>query len=623
MCGICGVFEFTGQRQPSVDLLHAMTDLLRHRGPDDEGIYCDGPVGLGFRRLSVIDLHTGHQPLHNEDGSLWVIGNGEIYNHQTLRADLQQQGHHFYTQSDIEVLLHLYERDGALFPHRLRGMFAFALWDARQQQLILGRDRLGIKPLLYTLQPGRFLFASQADAILQDRRVERAVDPEALLAFTQLQYVPGPRSMFAGIRKLPPGHVLVCQRDGHVRLQAYWEMPSHVGSRTNLDERFYQERLLELLRHSVRECLMSDVPLGAFLSGGLDSSTIVALMADLMDRPVKTFSVGFAEGGKYDELVYARRTAQYFGTDHQEIVVTSADAVRLLPTLLEHFDEPMADPAALPTYLVSGLARRDVTVALSGEGADELFLGYDRYLVDHLTRRLPYAPRWIQHGVLPPLFRLMPNGPQHMRALRAVSTPPGVERYLHWICSVPQRETEQLFSAELWQQMSGDPLPQLFAPYFADTAPFLAQASRADMMTWLADDLLVKVDRMSMAQSLEARVPYLDHSVVEFAMQMPLRLKLRYRTTKYILRQVAAELLPSAIRRRKKHGFWVPLDEWLRGPLKELMLDVLSPMAIKKVGYFRHQYIRHLIHQHLYGHQRFSKQLWPLLVFHLWHQKYM
>ncbi len=622
MCGICGIFEFVGQQQPSRGLLRAMTDLLSHRGPDDEGMHVDGPIGLGFRRLSVIDLHTGHQPLHNEDRSVWVICNGEIYNHQALRADLQKQGHRFYTASDVEVLVHLYERDGALFPQQLHGMFAFALWDARQQQLVLGRDRLGIKPLLYTLQPDRLLFASQANAILQERRIERAVDPEALLAFTQLQYVPGPRSIFAGIHKLPPGHVLTCRRNGYVRLQPYWELPSQAENETNVDERFYRQRLLELLRASVRARLMSDVPLGVFLSGGLDSSTIVALMADLMDRPVKTFSVGFAEGGDYDELSHARRTAQHFGADHQEIVVSSADAAQQLLVLLDHLDEPMADPATLPTYLVSRLARREVTVVLSGEGADELFLGYKRYLLDHLIRRWLYVPSGVQRGVLPRLFHLMPNGPQHLRALRAVSTPPGVQRHLHWRCLFPPQEQRQLFNSQRWQP-SGSPLSELFAPHFVDTAPFMAQVCRADMMTWLVDDLLVKVDRMSMAQSLEARVPFLDHAVVEFAMQIPLRLKLYGRTTKYILRQVMAELLPAAIRHRKKHGFLVPLDEWLQGPLKELMLDVLSPMAIKRAGYFHHQYVSELMRQHLTGRQRFGKHLWTLIVFHLWHQKYM
>lgn len=623
MCGICGIFEFAGQQQPDRDLLGAMTAVLRHRGPDDEGMYCNGPIGLGFRRLSVVDVHTGHQPLHNEDGSVWVICNGEIYNHQALRADLQKQGHRFYTESDVEVLLHLYEREGALFPQHLRGMFAFALWDDRQRQLLLGRDRLGIKPLLYTLQPGRFLFASQADAILQDRRIARAVDPAALLAFTQLQYVPGPRSMFAGLQKLPPGHVLVCRHNGDLRLQPYWEMPSQAHTATHLNERFYQQRLLALLRESVRTHLMSDVPLGVFLSGGLDSSTIVALMAELMDRPVKTFSVGFAEGGDYDELVYARRTAQHFGTDHQEIVVNATDAARLLPTLLEHLDEPIADPATLPTYLVSGLARRDVTVVLSGEGADEIFLGYERYRIDHLIRRWLWVPSAAQRGVVPRLLRLLPNSAQHLRALRAVSTPSGVQRHLHWRCVFPQHEERQLFSAEWWQQMSGSPLPALFAPYFANAAPFLAQVCQADMMTWLADDLLVKVDRMSMAQSLEARVPYLDHAVVEFAMQIPLRLKLRGRTTKYILRQVAAHLLPAAIRQRKKHGFLVPLDAWLRGSLRELMLDVLSPTAIRQAGYFQPQYVSALIRQHLHGGQHVGKHLWTLLVFHLWQQKYL
>jgi asparagine synthase (glutamine-hydrolysing) len=600
-----------------------MTCQLSHRGPDEEGIYCDGPIGLGFRRLSIIDLSNGHQPIHNEDGSIWVICNGEIYNHEALRADLQKQGHSFYTGSDIEVLLHLYERDGELFPRQLRGMFAFALWDGQKQQLLLGRDPLGIKPLLYTRQSRRLLFASQANAILQDRRVECTVDPEALLAFTQLQYVPGPRSMFSGIRKLPPGHILVCPRGGQISLQLYWEMPSQTDFKANKDERFYKWRLLELLRDSVRVRLMGDVPLGVLLSGGLDSSTIVALMAGLSDRPVKTFSVGFAEGAKYDELVHARRIAQHFGTDHQEIVVTSNDALRLLSTLLDHFDEPISDQAALPTYLVSGLASRDVTVILSGEGADELFLGYDRYLVEHLAGRLPRLPAYMRRGLFYPLLRMMPNAQQHLRALRAISTPPGVQRHLNWRCLFPQSEKKSLHDARLLEQVFVDPLPQLFAPYFTDGAPFLAQIGRADMMTWLVDDLLVKVDRMSMAHSLEARVPYLDHFVVEFAMQIPLWLKLRGGTTKYILRRVAAELLPSAIHRRKKHGFCLPLDEWLQGPLKELLLDTLSPMAIKKTGYFQHKYVTNLVRQHLHGHQRFGKQLWMLLVFHLWHQKYM
>ena len=612
MCGICGLASRTGTADP--ERLRAMSATLVHRGPDSDGELVDGPVGLAARRLSIIDLAGGDQPIANEDGTVHVVQNGEIYNFRELRAELERAGHRFSTRCDTEALVHLYEEHGEAFADRLRGMFAVAIWDSRRRRLVLARDRYGIKPLYYRDDNGELAFASELRALPRGE-----VDLDSLEGFLAFNSVPAPYSIFAGTLKLPAGHLLVWE-DGVTRVERYARpapVPASEVRKENPGE--LAEELRARMRDSVRAHLIADVPVGVLLSGGVDSSLLAALAAQESGEPVHTFSIGFEERS-FDELDDARSVAAMYGTRHEELVVRP-DAALLLPRLAETFDEPFADSSALPTYLVSELAARHVKVALSGEGGDELFGGYYTYAADLLALRIgrlaPLARPVVER--LPSSSRKASLDYKAKRFVRGASLPP-LERHHAW---------KEIFSADLRTELTGrrsafDPVDVLRAR-FAETegAELLARLQDVDLGTYLVDDLLVKTDRASMAHSLEARVPYLDPVVTGLALALPTRLKIRGLQKKLLLRQTAAPLLPRKIVYGRKRGFSIPAAAWLRGDLAPFARDVLAPDTLRRQGYFRPEPVTRLLDRHVAGEEDLSRQLWGLLGFTLWHQHHV
>ena len=617
MCGICGLATRSGPVDP--ERLRAMSATLVHRGPDSEGELLDGPVGLAARRLSIIDLEGGDQPIANEDGTVHVVQNGEIYNHKELRAELEQAGHRFSTRCDTEALVHLYEEHGERFAERLRGMFAVAIWDSRRRRLVLARDRFGIKPLYYRDEAGELAFASELRALPRGE-----VDPDALEAFLAFNSVPAPYSIFSGTRKLPAGHLLVWQ-DGETRVERY-ARPAPAEVRDE-DPAELAEELRARLRDSVRAHLIADVPVGVLLSGGVDSSLLAALAAQESGKAVHTFSIGFVERS-FDELDDARSVASMYGTRHEELTLRP-DAALLLPRLAETFDEPFADSSALPTYLVSELAARHVKVALSGEGGDELFGGYYTYAADLLALRVGrFAP-----GVKPLVERLPSSSSRASfdykakRFVRGANLPP-LERHHAWKEIFSDEARAELSARRLGSDpMSGsrfDPV-DLLRDRFAETegAEVLTRLQDVDLGTYLVDDLLVKTDRASMAHSLEARVPYLDPVVAGLALALPTRLKVRGLKKKVLLRKAAAPLLPRRIVYGRKRGFSIPAAAWLRGALEPFARDVLAPDTLRRQGYFRPEPVTRLIDRHVAGEEDLSRQLWGLLAFTLWHERHV
>jgi asparagine synthase (glutamine-hydrolysing) len=611
MCGICGLVALDGSEVDATPLA-AMSESLRHRGPDSEGSVVDGPVALAARRLSIIDLEGGDQPVGNEDGSVKVVQNGEIYNYRELRAGLERRGHRFSTQSDTEVLVHLYEEHGPAFVRELRGMFALALWDSRQRRLVLARDRFGIKPLYYGSEGGLLSFASELKALPRGE-----VDLDALEAFLTFNSIPAPLSIWRGTLKLPAGHVLVWEGKGEPRLERFARpAPVPAGEVRNGKESELAEELRARLRDSVRAHLVADVPVGILLSGGVDSGALAALAALESGERVQTFSIGFEEGS-FDELSEARKVAKRYDTDHHELVL-KPDAAELLPKLAAAFDEPFADSSALPTYLVSDLASRHVKVALSGEGGDELFGGYYTYVADLLAPRVgPLA------GVIRPLVETLPSSSgrtsfdyKAKRFVRAAHLPP-LERHHAWkeILS-PEARAELLAPG---RRGSADPLDAYRARYEeTEGAEPLARLQDVDLGIYLVDDLLVKTDRASMAHSLEARVPYLDEVVAGFALALPTRLKVRGLAKKRLLRKAVAPLLPHSVVYGKKRGFSIPAAAWLRGPLVPFAREVLSAETVRRQGYFSPETVTRLLEDHIAGREDLSRQLWGLLSFTLW-----
>ncbi|MFL5971858.1 MAG: asparagine synthase (glutamine-hydrolyzing) [Gaiellaceae bacterium] len=609
MCGIVGMASRTGVVDP--ERLRAMSAALVHRGPDSDGELLDGPVGLAARRLSIIDLEGGDQPIANEDGTAHVVQNGEIYNFRELRAELEQAGHRFSTRSDTEVLVHLYEELGEGFAERLRGMFAVAIWDSRRRRLVVARDRFGIKPLYYRDKSGELMFASELRALPRGE-----VDPEALEAFLAFNSVPAPFSIFAGTHKLPAGHLLVWQH-GKTRVERYARpVPGEVRDEDSVE---LAEELRARLRDSVRAHLIADVPVGVLLSGGVDSSLLAALAAQESGDAVHTFSIGFEERS-FNELDDARSVASMYGTRHEELTLRP-DAALLLPRLAETFDEPFADSSALPTYLVSELAARHVKVALSGEGGDELFGGYYTYAADLLALRVGrFAP-----GVRPLVERLPSSSRRASfdykakRFVRGAALPP-LERHHAW---------KEIFSPDLRAELTGrrpgfDPV-DLLRVRFGETegAELLTRLQDVDLGTYLVDDLLVKTDRASMAHSLEARVPYLDPVVAGLAQSLPTRLKVRGLRKKVLLRKAAAPLLPRRIVYGRKRGFSIPAAAWLRGELEPFARDVLAPDTLRRQGFLRPEPVERLIASHVAGEEDLSRQLWGLLAFTLWHEHHV
>lgn len=626
MCGITGIFDLQGRRPVSRTVLEAMTDAMRHRGPDDAGVAVFGKAGIAMRRLSIVGLATGHQPISNEDGTVWVVFNGEIYNHAALRAELERRGHHFRTASDTEALVHAYEEYGDGFVERLNGMFAFAIWDDRRARLLLARDRVGIKPLFYFNDGRRLVFSSEIKSLLQSPDVPREVDPEGLDAFLTLESVPAPRTLLRGVFKLRQGHILIADGAG-VEERRYW---SPLVEPKAWDERAAADALRAELSASVRRRLMSEVPLGAFLSGGIDSSIIVGLMAEAQSRPVQTFSISFRDRS-YDESRYARLVAERFGTDHHEERL-DIDPVNFLDDFRGYLDEPNADTSLFPTFLVSKAARRNVTVCLSGDGGDELFGGYDTYLADRVAGGYEaIAPRFLKRAVASFFDGLRPSEKKKggvnraKRFAEAFSFPKELEHY-RWMMFLPESERLRLYTHALRRQITGNPAYDAIGGTFSRARldwDRLTRQSFVDLSVYLADDILWKVDLTSMANSLEVRVPFLDHNVVELALSMPGRLKIKGADRKWILKKAFADFLPGEILRRGKEGFSVPLKNWLKSELRPTMESVLNEDAVESMGFFEWTEIRALMDDHLSGRRNNAHLLWSLIVFHLWHDKFI
>ena len=623
MCGIAGLWDTRPGYAAEAAVVRRMCGAIVHRGPDDEGTYVHGPAGLGMRRLSVIGLCDGHQPIHNEDQTVWVVFNGEIYNFPELRADLEARGHRFYTHTDTEVIVHLYEDLGADCVHKLRGMFAFALYDQNARQLLLVRDRLGIKPLHYAHAGGRLLFGSEIKSLLAAAPELAETDPAALLQYFQFGYIPDPATAFSSIRKLPPGHLLEYTR-GEVKIRRYWDLPAF-GAHTPISEEALLEEMEHRLAEAVRIRLLADVPLGAFLSGGTDSSVVVALMARAISGPLKTFTIGF-EQADFDETKYARQVAERFGAQHCELTV-NPDIAATVTALTRGLEEPFADSSMIPTYFVSQLARRHVTVVLSGDGGDELFAGYDRYRVNRQRAAFDRVPKWAGRLYRSQLYPRLPHGFRGRQFAYNASLSP-CERYLDGISFLAARDRDlEYFSPEFLAAARALPSPLDQYRAYLNDAPAGDTLSRLlylDTKTYLPADILTKVDRMSMAVSLEARVPILDHLFVEWVTSLPAEWKLRGSTGKYIFSKLAERLgIPKEVLYRPKQGFALPLKHWIRKELKqEITRVLLEPRSLQR-GYFRRAALERLLQEHYQGRRDHSGLLWQLLVFELWHQNYL
>jgi asparagine synthase (glutamine-hydrolysing) len=624
MCGIAGIFNFRTQEPVSPRLLKVMTDTLVHRGPDDEGFYVSGALGLAHRRLSIIDLESGHQPMTNEDGSVWVVFNGEIYNFLELHDDLIKKGHTFKTRSDTEVIVHLYEEQGERCFERLRGMFAIAIWDSRRRKLVLARDRVGKKPLFYFSDGCKVAFASEMKAILQVPGVSREIDPQAVSDYFSFLYIPAPKSIFKSVRKVLPGHYVVISDQG-IREREYWDISfCDIEERTEED---WCESLLETFREAVRVRLISDVPLGAFLSGGIDSSAVVAAMAGFCNEPVTTCSIGFEEK-EFNELGYARQIADRFATNHHERIVRP-DAVGVVEKLVWHYDEPFADSSAVPTYYVSKVARERVTVALAGDGGDENFAGYRRYYFDRrenaLRAILPFAFRQPVFGALASVYPKADWAPRVFRGkatFENLARSP-IEAYFRSVSALRPELKAQIIDQDLLRELAGyDSLNVLHSYYDkADTVDPLSRIQYVDIKTYLPDDILVKVDRASMAHSLEVRAPILDHKLIEFAASMPSTLKLRGTNGKYIFKKALKRVLPDSVLYRPKMGFAVPLARWFRTELKELAHNVI--FSRNGDSLLNQASVRRVWQEHQSGLRNRSTELWTLLMFRLWEQQFM
>jgi len=624
LCGICG---YAGFNDPK--LLKRMCKIIIHRGPDDSGIFLDDNVGLGNQRLSIIDVATGHQPLHNEDESIWITYNGEIYNFLDLRHELESRGHKFYTSSDTEVIVHLYEEFDESCVKKLRGMFAFAIWDNNKKKLFLARDRLGIKPLYYTIVNGKFLFGSEIKSISQFSEVERKVNYRDLHHYLTFRYVPGEGTMFVGIKKLLPGHTLTLE-SGKVTVKKYWDLDMQdIGDES---ENYYSKKLFKLLKESIKMRLMTEVPLGAYLSGGIDSSCVVGLMSTLIENPVKTFTVGF-EDELADELNYARIIAEHFGTDHREFIVESKTA-KLLPKIVWYMDEPNADPAAIPIYLLSELTKKYATVVLVGEGGDEIFAGYQQYKFMSLGKQYkpffsgilgkrftPWFIKKIPYSFLDKFFEYSSAlGEEGInRATQFISKlDDEPEAYLKIISIFTDEEKEDLYSNKLIKSTKPIPSDKIVKLYFSNkNLSLLSKMQLTDINTWLTH-LLMKEDKMTMAKSIEGRVPFLDHKFVEFCATIPPNLKLRGMKDKYILRKTMSRLIPKTIMKRKKHQFFVPIDTWFKGELGDIFGQVFSKPEVKKTKYFKYDYIKRIINHYKKSKLYYSRQVWTLLIFEIW-----
>jgi asparagine synthase (glutamine-hydrolysing) len=622
MCGIAGIVLADPGGRVDPDLLEGMAEAIAHRGPDGQAIWTAPGVGLASRRLAIIDPPGGDQPLFNEDGSVTCVYNGEIYNFRELRRDLEARGHRFASRTDGEVLCHLYEEHGEAMLPRLRGMFAFAIWDARRRRLLLARDRFGIKPLYHARVPGGLAFASELKALATLPGVSRDLDPVALSDYLTYLYVPAPRSILAGAGKLPPGSLLRF-RGGRWETATWWEPPPP-GQGAPLPPQEAAGELLRRLRETVRAHLVADVPVGAFLSGGLDSSTVVALMAEASSSPVRTFTVGFEGAGAYDERPAAREVARRFGCHHHEAALAPEDVARLLPACVWHLDEPLGDATALASYVLAERARQDVTVVLTGVGGDEVFGGYRRYRAEPLVRAIRYIPS-------PMTSRLAPAAAAHLpasgrsraqdlvrlaRKLLAEPDAPLERRYLAWNAAFTAAEKSTLLASADGR----DSLAWAEGMFPPAGSPFAARAQVADLRTYLPHDPLALTDGTTMAWGLEARVPLCDHLLAEWALGLPTGLHIRGLRGKLLLRRAVASSLPPPTLRRAKRGFSVPTDLWLRGPLDGEVARLLAPENLRPEGLFSPSAVADLLAAHRSGRRDFSQHLWALLVFQVWHR---
>jgi asparagine synthase (glutamine-hydrolysing) len=625
MCGIAG-FINKDKNSPVGDreiLLDKMCKVITHRGPDEQGTTVEGRAALGMRRLSIIDLKSGQQPIYNADGSKFIVFNGEIYNYRQLKSELESRGLKFKTNSDTETIIHAYEEYGTDCLEKLRGMFAFAIWDSREESLFIARDRVGKKPLFYSLLPnGEFVFGSELKSLLTHGKISKEIDYVALDAYLTFGYVPENHCIFKDVKKLAPGSFLIF-KNGEIKIEKYWDFKYReiVEVKTEAE---YIERLREEIKDAVKVRLISEVPLGAFLSGGVDSSAIVGMMSQILDKPVKTFSIGFNEDS-FDELKYARIAAKHFKTDHHEFIVTP-DLVDVIDDLVWHFDEPFADSSALPTYMVSKMARDFVTVVLSGDGGDELFAGYTRYVIDRKRSGIGSLPKALRKGIFQPISKALPHGAKGKNYLYNISLD-ALDRYIDSISHFGLMNKRSLYSKSFLQTLNSN-----FGGIESDFKQIANRISTGnavdnllylDSKTYLPGDILVKVDRMSMATSLEARVPLLDQNLIDFVTQIPTELKLKGLETKYIFKKALEGIVPNEILYRKKQGFGVPIGDWINSQLRERIHGDLNENRTLERGYFKKSYIKTLLDEHSKKRRDHSHSLWILWMLELWHRKFV
>jgi asparagine synthase (glutamine-hydrolysing) len=626
---VCGIYGQLTDSELNVRRAEESTDFLSHRGPDERGTVLCGNVFLGMRRLSIIDLTGGQQPIWNEDQTRCVVFNGELYNFLDLKPELESRGHFFRTRSDTEVVLHAYEEWGADCLRRFNGMFAFAIWDQQASRLFLARDRVGEKPLYYFQDSKRLIFGSEIKAILADPSVPRQLNPRGLANFLAFGHAIAPETIYQNIYKLLPAHYLVAQ-EGQARTVKYWDVGDEpqLPPGSILSEAGYAREIQSLLENSVRLRMVADVPVGAFLSGGVDSSAVVALMKRHASGPVKTFSLGFSVGGAYNELSDARLVAKYLGTEHYELHVEHVDLIQTLRTLIYHYDEPFADPAGFPLYLLSRFAREHVKVILSGDGGDELFGGYRRYAVDRFASLYQRLPTALTENLLPALAEKLPRLRRTKRAFRTLRLADPARRYASWLTVFSPEMQAELLGADLREAAAGHDPARPYHDYYhalkGDTASdHLNRLMYVDLKTLLVDGYMEKVDKATMACGLEARVPLLDHRLVELAFQIPGRFKISGGSSKRILKQAVRDLLPVSVLRKPKHGFAVPLDPWFRGELKDFSFEVLLDSRARQRGYFNTGFVERLWREHVEGREVWDAHLWLLLNFELWHRIYM
>jgi asparagine synthase (glutamine-hydrolysing) len=635
MCGICGFYQLETEADKNV--LTRMNDRIIHRGPDDEGYYFRGDIGLAARRLSIIDLETGHQPLPSHSKQNWITYNGELYNFQELKAELQEKGYKFRTKTDTEVIVNLYEEYGTGCVKKLRGMFAFGIYDKKKHRLVLARDHIGIKPLYYCLKPvnKNLIFGSEIKTILEYPGIKREIDPQALDLFLTLEYIPAPFSIFKNIKKLPAGHILTYER-GKLDIKKYWDVSETASAKPLMKDgapgfNHLKETFHGLLKESVKMRMISDVPLGAFLSGGIDSSSIVSAMASLSESKIKTFSIGFEEES-YSELKYSHIVARKFNTDHYTKNL-SPGINALVHFLADFWDEPLGDFSNFPTYLVSKTAREKVTVVLSGDGGDEIFGGYEHYIAQKIARTIDLALFRPFHKLLAKTTHLFP--PSRLKkgfVNRVKRFSEGLEnsyinRHFRWMIFLSDFQKTRLYSPDFLAEDFLKRLPQRvpFDTYFENSSRYegINRDLYLDFKTYMVDNILVKVDRMSMATSLEARVPLLDHKMVEFAFSLPSHYKVNGSVTKWFFKKAMEGILPDEIIYRRKEGFSIPIKNWLQQELKELMLEYLSEKRVKEAGFFNYIYIKKLIDEHLNARQNHAHRLWALILFSLWQEKFL